>query len=108
TGFVGSHLLEHLSSQGIAARCLLRPTAKPRRLPLGIEPALGELAAGTGLEAALEGVDTVIHVAGVTRALSPADYYRGNVEATRRLGKALRGKTVRLVHVSSLAAMGPG
>src|SRR5439155_18429047 len=49
----------------------------------------------------------VIHLAGVTKALTPDDYYVGNARATRNLIHALAGRPVRLVHVSSLAAIGP-
>jgi nucleoside-diphosphate-sugar epimerase len=107
TGFVGRHLLERLSAEGTPARCFLRPTPIPRRLPAGVETALGDLTSGGGLEQALEGVDTVIHVAGVIRALSPPDFYAGNATATRTLVSRLQGRAIRLVHVSSLAAMGP-
>jgi nucleoside-diphosphate-sugar epimerase len=61
-----------------------------------------------GLEAALDGVDTVIHLAGVTKALRPADYYTGNLRATENLANAIQGRPIRLVHVSSMAAAGPG
>jgi nucleoside-diphosphate-sugar epimerase len=107
TGFVGSHLLDTLSARGMPARCLLRPTAVPRRLPSGVEAAPGDLVTGQGLDTALRGVDTVIHLAGVTKALNPAGYYRGNVQATQTLANALAGRSVRFVHVSSLAAIGP-
>jgi nucleoside-diphosphate-sugar epimerase len=107
TGFVGSHLLDSLSARGEPARCLLRPTRVPRLLPPGIEAAPGDLITGQGLDSALDGVATVIHLAGVTRALSPAAYYRGNAQATQTLASALQGRSVRLVHVSSLAAIGP-
>ena len=107
TGFVGRHLLEKLASAGEPVRCLLRATAAPRRLPQGVEPALGDLASGQGLPDALRGVDVVIHLAGVTKALSPAAYYTGNARATRSLAAALQGRDTRLVHVSSLAAIGP-
>jgi nucleoside-diphosphate-sugar epimerase len=107
TGFVGSHLLDSLSARGEPARCLLRPTPAPRRLPPDIEAAPGDLITGQGLDSALDGVDIVIHLAGVTKALSPAAYYRGNARATHTLASALQGRSVRLVHVSSLAAIGP-
>ena len=107
TGFVGSHLLDSLSARGEPARCLLRPTPVRGRLPPGIEAAPGDLITGQGLDRALDGVDTVIHLAGVTKALSPAAYYQGNAHATQTLASALQGRCVRLVHVSSLAAIGP-
>jgi nucleoside-diphosphate-sugar epimerase len=51
-----------------------------------------------------------LHLAGVTKALSIADYYTGNVRATENLARAIAAsmRPIRFVHVSSLAAMGPG
>jgi nucleoside-diphosphate-sugar epimerase len=107
TGFIGSHLMERLSARGERVRCLVRPKRQPRGLPQGIESVPGDLASGAGLEDALRDVDTVFHLAGVTKALKPADYHSGNVQATEVLARALQGRPIRLVHVSSLAAIGP-
>jgi nucleoside-diphosphate-sugar epimerase len=107
TGFIGSHLLDKLSALGEPARCLLRRKARPRRLPAGIQAAYGDLTSGEGVEQAVSGADTVIHLAGVTKALATRDYYAGNVRATETLLRALAGRAVRLVHVSTLAAIGP-
>jgi len=107
TGFIGSHLLDKLSVLGQPARCLLRRTARPRRLPVGIEAAYGDLTSGEGVEEAVRGADTVIHLAGVTKALAARDYYTGNVRATETLVRALAGRAISLVHVSTLAAIGP-
>jgi nucleoside-diphosphate-sugar epimerase len=68
---------------------------------------MADLATGRGLAAALRDVHTVIHLAGVTKALSTAEYYAGNALATETLARALQGRSIRLVHVSSLAAVGP-
>jgi nucleoside-diphosphate-sugar epimerase len=107
TGFIGRHLLERLAESGEPARCLLRRTPAPRVLPPGVEPAFGDLLTGEGLDNALRGADTVIHLAGVTKALAKADYYAGNARATEVLARALHDHPARLVHVSSLAAVGP-
>ena len=107
TGFVGSHLLEKLRARGNAVRCLVRPTTNTRRLPQGVETALADLSSGQGLDRALDGVETVIHLAGVTKACHRADYFSGNAGATETLARALVGRSIRLVHVSSLAAIGP-
>ena len=107
TGFIGTHLLEKLVSQGKSVRALVRRARTPRVLPAGVETFYGDLASGAGLLDALRGVDTVIHLAGVTKALRAEDYYSGNVRATEQLAHALAGRDVRLVHVSSLAAIGP-
>jgi nucleoside-diphosphate-sugar epimerase len=53
-------------------------------------------------------VEAVIHLAGVTAALQREDYWTGNVRTTETLAQALAGRKVRLIHVSSLAAIGPG
>lgn len=107
TGFIGTHLVRRLLSSGQGVRCLVRRRARPRNLPPGAEGVYGDLASGEGLEEAIHGVDTVFHLAGVTKALSPADYYAGNERASRNLAAALAGRGMRLVHVSSLAAIGP-
>ena len=108
TGFVGGHLLEKLAASGEAARCLVRRKKLARPLPPGMEPVFADLATGQGLDEALQGVDTVIHLAGVTKALRAADYNAGNARATETLARAVAGRPVRFLHVSSLAAVGPG
>ena len=111
TGFIGSHLVEAVRARGEAVRCLIRRDVSRRRhsyaLPPEAEVVFGDLMSGEGISAALEGVDSVIHLAGVTKALSIRAFYAGNVRATENLAKSLVGRTVQLVHVSSLAAIGP-
>jgi nucleoside-diphosphate-sugar epimerase len=107
TGFIGTHLLEMLAASGESVRALVRRTGAPRLLPAGVETIRGDLASGADVAGALEGVDAVIHLAGVTKALHTRDYYTGNVRATANLIHSLAGKNIRLVHVSSLAAIGP-
>jgi nucleoside-diphosphate-sugar epimerase len=107
TGFVGSHLVDKLHALGKPVRCLVRPASAVRRFPEGVESAVADWASGRGVEEALRGVDLVFHLAGVTKALSPAGYYDGNARVTQTLARALQGRPIRLVHVSSLAAVGP-
>jgi nucleoside-diphosphate-sugar epimerase len=62
------------------------------------------------LDAAVEGVDAVIHSAGLVKAREPAEFAAVNVEGTRNLLEALvaTGSTMRrFVLVSSLTAAGP-
>src|ERR1700683_4227612 len=106
SGFIGSHLVDRLCSGGETVRCLLRRKSN-RELPPQVEVVFGELVSGAGLEEAVCGVDTVIHLAGVTKALAVEDYYAGNVRAAENLARAVAGQAIRLVHVSSLAAAGP-
>ena len=109
TGFIGTHLLERLAGYAVrpcARWCGARTT--PRVLPAGVEAVYGDLATGEGYADALDGVETVIHLAGVTKALHTDDYLHRqrarHGEACARSGGA---RAIRLVHVSSLAAIGP-
>ena len=109
TGFIGSHLVERLAAQGRPVRCLVRRSSTAGNLPRAIELAHGDLETGAGLAEALHGVDTVIHLAGVTKSQTVADYDRGNAIATANLLRAAGrlDEIDRFVHVSSLAAAGP-
>ncbi len=110
TGFIGSHLVESVCASGKPLRCLIRREGFKRRpfaLPPRAELVFGDLVSGEGLSDALEGVDTVIHLAGVTKALSTSEFYSGNARATENVARAVAGRGVRFVHVSSLAAVGP-
>lgn len=111
-GFVGSHLVERLIELGVRVRCLVRRSSNLRNLPESelLSLAYGDLATGTGVPEAVEDVGIVFHVAGVTKANSNAEFYRGNAEGTENLLRACEKRAsplTRLVHVSSLAAIGP-
>jgi len=103
TGFIGKHLVERLSASGAPVRALVRRVDREWPCPT----ARCDLATGQGLDEALEGIDRVIHLAGATKALAPEGYYAANVRGAANLARALEGRPVRLVHVSSLAAVGP-
>lgn len=78
TGMIGSKIVGRLAGQGAEVRILTR--TPPARMAEGVTHARIDLATGEGLEAALEGVDTLIDV-GNTRK-SPEDTL---VEGTRRI-----------------------
>ena len=62
------------------------------------------------LREGLRGVDQVYHLAGLTRARAAREFFRVNGEGTRHLVHACLdapGGPRRLVHLSSLAAVGP-
>jgi dihydroflavonol-4-reductase len=59
---------------------------------------------------AVEGMDVVIHVAGLTAAKNEAEFLKGNRDATQNLLDAIRAYAPslrRYVHISSLAVCGP-
>jgi len=106
TGFIGQHLLGELPKRGYRVRVLLRrPSSVP--MPAG-SAVIGDLARPQNLSAALEGVDAVIHSAGIAHAMSgvPEDDYRLlNTEATISLARAARrAGAKRFVFLSSIRA----
>lgn len=111
TGFVGSHLVEALLAQGDHVRVLLRPTSDLRWIKgLDVEHWMGDVSDPGSLEGAVNGVDIVFHVAGVTKARGLNSYMRANASGTYNLLEACaRSDTApkRFVLLSSLAAWGP-
>jgi len=111
SGFVGSHLVEELVRRKYTVRVLLRSAGIPkwfRDLPLEIVIA-GYNDAGA-LRKAVDKVDIIFHVGGVTKALTPAGYLEGNALPTKALLDAVVAAKTRLkrfVLVSSHAMIGP-
>ena len=63
TGFLGTHVCRALAARGLTVRALTRQPNAP--LPGGIMPAVvRDLTDAVGLAAALDGVSTVVHLAG--------------------------------------------
>jgi len=110
TGFVGSHLVDTLCGAGLRPRVLVRNPNNPRWITASeTELIPGSLEDAGSLHRLVEGVGTVIHLAGVLRAGREIDFDRGNRGGTANLVAAIReyASDSRLVHVSSLAAAGP-
>jgi dihydroflavonol-4-reductase len=111
TGFIGGHLAKKLQQNGHNLRCLVRQSSNLSSLAgLPIEYVHGDLFTQNILCDAVKDVDYVYHVAGVTKAKTKDEYFRGNQLATRNLLEAVRSvkpNLKRFVHVSSQAAVGP-
>ena len=111
SGFVGSHLVEYLVSAGKKVRCLVRSTSNLKYLNHDrVELVYGGLDGDTDWNAALSGVDTIYHVAGLTFARRQQDYFTVNHKGTESLVAATlarRDGIARFVYISSLAAVGP-
>ncbi len=111
TGFIGSHLAELLHRKNHTLRCLVRRTSNLGYISeLPIEYIYGDLFDYAVLRQAVTGVDCVYHLAGITKAKTKEEYFRGNHIATRNLIEAVLDANPgirRFVHVSSQAAVGP-
>jgi nucleoside-diphosphate-sugar epimerase len=109
TGFLGGQVAAAWVDQGHSVRCTVRATSDASRLnDLGVELAEWDVHATEGVRSALEGIDTVVHVAGITRAPRETEYFQVNATGAGRLAEAAASAGVRrFVLVSSLAARGP-
>ncbi len=110
-GFVGGHLVRAMTARGMAVRSALRaPIAAGERTVV-----VGDIGPATDWSRALEGVDTVAHLAARVHVMrdavaDPLEAFRlVNVEGTRRLASqaALAGVR-RLVFLSSVKVNGEG
>ena len=112
SGFLGSYVSEQLSGLGHTVRALVRPKSDKRlleKLP-GVEFAPGSIEDRASVMTAMEGVDGVVHVAGLVKARSPAEFFATNTQGTQNLLDAAVARAPglqRFVLVSSLAAIGP-
>ncbi len=110
TGFLGSHLARRLVAGGHEVVALARPGSSLDHLKdLPLRRAEGNLSDAASLDRAAEGCETVFHAAAALgyREGLEAVMQEVNVLGTRRICRAALGAGVkRLVHVSSIAAIG--
>ena len=93
TGTLGRHVVPLLRDAGHDLRVLSRKSHEPGE---GIEYVTGDLLTGEGIDAAVDGAETILHLAGGPK---------GDEEATRNLVRAAsRAGTRHLVYISVTAA----
>jgi dihydroflavonol-4-reductase len=111
TGFIGSHLVRALAERGDELKLLLRSGSRVEHLAdVEFGRATGDVLDRRTVKRAMRGVDRVFHCAGTTslRRRDRDRVYHLNVEGTRIvLGAAAEAGVERVVHVSSIAAIGP-
>ncbi len=112
TGFLGAYVLERLLQKGYAVRALKRPTSPMDMLADladRVEWVEGDITDIVALEDAFEGVTHVIHSAALV-SHHPRDLKqmnRVNIEGTANIvNMSLEFGIQKLVHVSSIAALG--
>jgi dihydroflavonol-4-reductase len=110
TGFLGSELVRLLREQGKPVRALGRDEQALQALAtLGAEPVRVSMDDSDGLGKAVAGCELVYHVAGLVahEERDRARLMATNAEGTRRLLEVV-DPAARLVHVASVATLGPG
>lgn len=109
TGFIGAHTARRFAEAGYELRLLVRRSSDLSGLEgLDTELVCGDVTDRASIEAAVEGVDAVIHAAGCTSFL-PADtekVERVNVGGTRNVLEVACARKLRVLYTSSFSAVG--
>jgi dihydroflavonol-4-reductase len=109
TGLLGSNLAAALLAAGHTVRATRRARSRADHLAhLAIDWAEADLGDPGALTAAFRGCDAVVHCAAqvsITRAVTPA-LQAANVDGTRHVLTAVRAVGARLLHCSSVVAVG--
>ncbi|MBW2460504.1 MAG: NAD-dependent epimerase/dehydratase family protein [Deltaproteobacteria bacterium] len=107
---MGSHLCRVAQGRGWSPVTLVRPESSPIALEgVDVERRGGDLLDPPSVARAMEGIDTVFHVAAVHRnfAADPRDIVRPAVEGTEVVLGAMKAAGVKkLVHTSTAATVG--
>lgn len=82
TGLVGSRLLHRFTDAGIECRGLVRSGAN---LPEGVEPVSGDILDPASLDAAVDGVEAILHLAALFRTTDDDGIWKVNLEGTNNL-----------------------
>ncbi|HEX2085263.1 MAG TPA: NAD-dependent epimerase/dehydratase family protein [Solirubrobacteraceae bacterium] len=110
TGLVGSHVTRLLVERGDDVRVTVRDRSRTDNLEgLDVERVTCDVLDRRALRRALRRVERVFHIAGLTSLRATREtLFRVNVQGTRTvLEEALRAGVERVVHTSSVAAIGP-
>jgi len=112
SGFLGSHIAEQLSLAGRRVRALVRQTSDTSFLRTleNVELVQGAVEDAATLSGAVEGVDAIVHSAGLVKARNAEEFYQVNAKGTENLLQAaLTAKSTlrRFVLVSSQTVVGP-
>jgi len=110
TGFIGSHLVNHLSRTGHRLVCLARPTSDRKILEeSGATIVFGDVTDRSATREVMQGCQWVVHLASTFEFwVTDKRVYRAvNVDGTRTLMEnALEAGVTKVIHVSTAAVYG--
>lgn len=105
TGFLGGHVLRELVEKGHKVKALTR---RPQKETRNIEWVEGALDDAESLTRLVKGCDILLHIAGLTKALSRDIFFDVNVGGSKSLFNAASAVGVsHVIHISSMAAREP-
>ena len=110
TGFIGTNLVDRLVEHGCTVHCIVRKTSNVQGLKQpNVHLTTGDLLSPLPADI-LGDAEFLFHCAGLTRANGREEYFRANTQVCEILYKSCAEHAKKLkgvVHLSSLAAVGP-
>jgi dihydroflavonol-4-reductase len=110
TGFIGAHVVRALLARGDDVRVTVRASSPLDALEgLEVERVTADITDRAAMKRAARGIERAFHVAGTNNLrMGPEPLLRANAEGTRVVLEAcLAAGVERVVHTSSVAAIGP-
>ncbi len=107
TGFIGSHLVNQLTANGLPVRLLLNPSKETPNIIKGqnVEVTLSSLIDERGLRSALNDVDVIYHLATAEQLGSRADLMKVEIEGTKVISSLAKAAGVtHFIYVSHIGA----
>jgi len=105
TGFLGGHVIQSLLDAGSKVTALTR---KPQAEREGVTWIEGSLSDTDSLDRLCEGADTLVNLAGLTKAVNRGAFFDVNVTSTKNVfDAAAKARVKHVLHISSLAAREP-
>ncbi|HET8755209.1 MAG TPA: NAD-dependent epimerase/dehydratase family protein [Solirubrobacteraceae bacterium] len=104
TGQVGNAIARRLADEDVEVRALVRSPSRAQVLPVRVQSVLGDVTDAASVRAALDGVATVYHSAGIPEQWrkDTGEFARVNVEGTRNVVEAaLAAGVERFVYTST-------
>jgi dihydroflavonol-4-reductase len=108
TGFIGSHVVDTLTTKGERVRAFVRRTSDVSFLDeLGVERIVGDVQNPESVDRAIEGSDIVLHLATAPDWKPTREHWNTNYYGTLNvLDAALKHGVQRLVHCSTIGVLG--
>jgi uncharacterized protein YbjT (DUF2867 family) len=100
TGSIGQEVLQQALRQGCKVRALVRDAAQAKRVPAGVEVAVGDLTRADTLDAAVESVDGIVFTHGSNGRPPGAEAV--DYGAVRNVLAALKGRAARIALMTTI------
>jgi dihydroflavonol-4-reductase len=111
-GFIGANVVRELLEQGVEVRALIKPEENTQNLEgLHVERVKGDVVEPPSLKKAIQGCDTLFHLAAIYKLWLPdtKPIYEVNIRGGNYMLLAARDAGVeKIVYTSSIAALGSG